>query len=180
MNTLIQQIERIFRVCDGAIIRTTQEAFEGEDVTICIFTLMKEDTNEKMCVLEMVVRLSTCFITNIYTYESHRHTYLASLLILYGMSSVYPGVKRVQLDDMSDNSCFPLKNIFCQLGFQSIEPPDVDPENPERVLLKGPEKELLLTEILLLEKATNIVHKKCTAMFDNSSARLFNFRSTCV
>jgi hypothetical protein len=124
--------------------------------------------NEIISSIEIVVHPSdnSMNINAIHTAESHRNQGFATLLILYGITKIKElksNVKKVTLDDMSDNSCFMKNNIFNQLGFQFIEPPShQDPMDTNKWMLKGPEKILQIDANFIqlgLQRAYQIVDK---------------------
>jgi hypothetical protein len=125
-------------------------------------------SNEIISSIEIVVHPSDASmnINVIHTAESHRNQGFATLLILYSITKIKElksNVKKVTLDDMSDNSCFMEKNIFNQLGFQFIEPPSQqDPMDANKWMLKGPEKILQIDANFIqlgLQRAYQIVDK---------------------
>ena len=91
---------------------------------------------------------TTAHAINVRWLTSHQKG-LGSLMLAYGvlkMKSKDPNIKYSILDDDSDHSTHITKNIYSRFGYSPVEAVTRTGENT--VQLKGPEKQVLLTEFV--------------------------------
>lgn len=81
------------------------------------------------------------------TENEYRGQNLALLIMIYGICYLklqFPAINYVTLDDDSDRNSYIGRNIYDSLGFSFRDTIEMDIENPKRLKLSGPEKQLLL------------------------------------
>ena len=91
-------------------------------------------------------------ISWVYTQPNYRGNKLALLLIIYSICYLkiqYPNINYVTLDDDSDNSIY-IKNIYNSVGFNFQEPIEMDLLKSNRLKISGPEKQLLIDNVFLI------------------------------
>jgi hypothetical protein len=91
-------------------------------------------------------------ISWVYTQPNYRGNKLALLLIIYSICYLkiqYPNINYVTLDDDSDNSIY-IKNIYNSVGFNFQEPIEMDLLKSNRLQISGPEKQLLIDNVFLI------------------------------
>lgn len=92
---------------------------------------------------------NTFHITWITTENEYRGKGLALLLLIYSICYLklsFPDVSYVTLDDDSDRSDKLEPNLYGSLGFVSQGQTEIDMTKRKRLILSGPEKQLLLNE----------------------------------
>lgn len=90
-------------------------------------------------------------ILYLYVEDENRGYGLGTLLLIFAITRIKdwnPNIKKVLLDDCSDNVCSLRKNIYRNIGFRFLKKAKYD-KNKKQFIIQGPERVLMLNRYSL-------------------------------
>jgi hypothetical protein len=151
MNSLMQTIECKIKDMDYNI------TYEIDQDNAHIFQILSKNTVICIAVIyitesiiiqkEKEIDMQVFSINWIKTTNKYKCQGFATMLLIYSICYLkrkYPDIQYAKLDDVTDNSTCRQHNLYNRIGFVFQKKPKMDPNDSEKLLIEGPEKQLFV------------------------------------